>query len=845
MSRLDDMRIDYQNRRANGESISWDSHVAEAQRQEAQFTPPAEGEMLEYGWSQLPTAAPKLRAIGARTTSHKRTVIGQHRAGYFEPEVIFLFDHLAPHGQQLRVIDPDGAPHTGTYAAYFTETDVALMVAEAARYSWPGPKTFPIGELDRVLAEAGGWIGEAMREAHADGRLFTATTPDGMVQLLQMRRDPATEGDHSTSARKYISVHPTTSKAGFLCGEPEGPLAFSCGQKLKDATGKVAFIHEGSSTPHRIYAEIAKVNAGLPSALLDSHPLRDQLIAGVHVGYLGGAGWPQRADWSAIRNCGADRVVLVPDNDDVGRGAVRKISRLLAGMTNVSWLQLSDDFTPGMDLSDPWPSKFFKEDQNGGRSYRIDAPRYENLERPASWLTREIPPPAGQRGPRRPSYALIPGTADNWIFAEELERYYDLDRPRKPGLKKETLNRVLRRFCDTPEIAGLIDVAAGKSVSTLTYRPDVSGGVITEDGTPKFNQYSPPSFVPAPPGADVSMWVRFMEHLIPEEEDREHVFDWIATLYARPDIHIYYGILLQSAMTGTGKSTLATIASKLVGLHNTSFPSAAMLTNENFNGWQVNVRLVAVHEIYEGSSWKAANILKAKIGQDDIEVNLKNINAYSIKNWAHFIAASNNPLSLRMEGPDRRWLVPRITEEKLVFNFELYRWLDGPGIPAIARWCLDRVAAGKSIPEGTEAPMTERKRQQIEASTNEAQHMAIEIAEAIVASDRPCVIGAAELLKYIKDTLEPLGVPVKETAQQVAQAVSQVPGIKIGDRMRHGGGVPSASIRNVAFCDLEKSDVLGDKKHGQMRPYLFTPKAAPDEEQERMRPHIVKLDPAM
>jgi hypothetical protein len=55
---------------------------------------------------------------------------------------------------------------------------------------------------------------------------------------------------------------------------------------------------------------------------------------------------------------------------------------------------------------------------------------------------------------------------------------------------------------------------------------------------------------------------------------------------------------------------------------------------------------------------------------------------YEIENQIHFFACSNSVQAIKLDDSDRRWLVPRVTEEKREHEYwrELHTWLSGDGI---------------------------------------------------------------------------------------------------------------------------------------------------------------------
>jgi hypothetical protein len=114
--------------------------------------------------------------------------------------------------------------------------------------------------------------------------------------------------------------------------------------------------------------------------------------------------------------------------------------------------------------------------------------------------------------------------------------------------------------------------------------------------------------------SDIAPFLEFMEHLIPIEHDRRELMRWCATLIAKPDVKMHYGVLLISETQGVGKGTLGEkILAPLVGVGNTSFPGEEEIVDSKYNYWMAHRRLAVVHEIYAGHSSRAYNKLKSVI----------------------------------------------------------------------------------------------------------------------------------------------------------------------------------------------------------------------------------------
>jgi hypothetical protein len=184
--------------------------------------------------------------------------------------------------------------------------------------------------------------------------------------------------------------------------------------------------------------------------------------------------------------------------------------------------------------------------------------------------------------------------------------------------------------------------------NAVIYNPGLPSGAIDRDGQRLINCYQPSS-IKAVKG-NAKPFLKFMRHLIPEKTDRNALLKWSATLIARPDIRMSYGVLLISEKQGIGKGTLGeAILTPLIGKHNVSFPNEQAVTDSSFNSWLARKRLAVVHEIYAGHSSKAYNKLKSEITDPSVRVNEKFMPEYDLENFIHVFACSNSMRALQLD----------------------------------------------------------------------------------------------------------------------------------------------------------------------------------------------------
>jgi hypothetical protein len=317
----------------------------------------------------------------------------------------------------------------------------------------------------------------------------------------------------------------------------------------------------------------------------------------------------------------------------------------------------------------------------------------------------------------------------------------------------EVFNRAVAPFSDAEDTVRLLAREVSVHADGITYRPSTKKGfrrVVTIDGRRLVNTFRPSTIVPLP--GDHALFLDFMEYLFPEDEDRAHVMRWCATLIARPEVRMRYGLLLISERQGVGKTTLVdAVLAPLVGRWNVSSPNEHQVTESGFNGWAAQKRLASINEIYSGHSRKTYDRLKQVISDDIIDVNQKFMEPFSIENWLHVAACSNSIRALHIDDGDRRWLVPRVTEKlqgDKSWWVKFHTWLKGGGLPHIAAWAEAYVRDG-TVATGDRAPDTSAKKEVVNASRSEGARIAFDLAVDCVAQKREVVFLVDEVRQFV------------------------------------------------------------------------------------------------
>lgn len=490
------------------------------------------------------------------------------------------------------------------------------------------------------------------------------------------------------------------------------------------------FLHEGSKAARRVKDIIAGEIAA------DKFPWFDAMQYGHHVGWIGGVHAIGRSDWAGLAALGWSRIVIIADNDKKGMKAAQRIARRFS--RNVFILMFDQQFADGHDCGDDWPPSLF--DERGCHT----GPTMEDCLVPATKATFVVP--AEGRG--RPTVLLRDEYAETIAYTVDPPRFMHRHRPSR-DLSADEFNSMVAPFSDVKDTATKVLGHIECQHDRLVYHPGFAAGTLQLDGARCFNVYEGPRLRPAK--GDVAPWLEYLEHLIPDAEERAMVVRWLVTLIAKPGVRMRYGLLLISTTQGVGKNTLANVLKLLLGSANVSFPSENSVVESAFNGWAARKRLIFIAEIYSGHSRKAYDKLKSVLADDDLEVNEKHVKQYWLANWATVIACSNSEAALHLDDEDRRWLVPTVAETLKPSEWWLafYAWVNGEGASFIFQWALDHASTGDFVRTGDHAPWSKRKRAIADASRSEGQQLAISFAEHLAGLDRRVIVRISDVRRWI------------------------------------------------------------------------------------------------
>lgn len=517
--------------------------------------------------------------------------------------------------------------------------------------------------------------------------------------------------------------------------EPDGKLPFWKPYKARNKS-KI-MIHEGAKAASFIDGLVNDIKRRKE---LSSHPWGKELSEYEHWGMIGGALAPHRTDYAELQAEGATEVIYVCDNDFHGKEALQKVSYNYG--RPIKGIKFGVEFKVGWDMADKVPE---------------NCPPLEKLKCFATYATETAQIEKGQKG--RPAQVLKSYFAQEWIHCVEPDVYIHKDWPDRI-LTADSFDDDVRPYSGVHDTSRLIKGCGAIKSAVVKYIPALPPGLYGNNGG-YFNTCRPSPIQPVE--GDASPFIEFMENLLPDEEDRHQVMKWCATLIARPDIKMMYALLLISEIQGVGKGTLGNyILKPILGDSNVSSPNENDVIEGKYTYWMSHKRLAIVNEIYAGHSSVAYNKLKTLITDPIITVRRKFLADYDVDNWIHIFACSNNTNALRLTADDRRWLVPRVTDEIRDSKYwtNLHHWLDREnGLGIIVYWAHEFVRVHGHVYSSDIAPWTDTKEDIVEENHSPGEALISSICKTFKSKSKEgdefhrCVMLDVDFVRLIKEKI--------------------------------------------------------------------------------------------
>ena len=301
-----------------------------------------------------------------------------------------------------------------------------------------------------------------------------------------------------------------------------------------------------------------------------------------------------------------------------------------------------------------------------------------------------------------------------FIFVKEECVWFD--RLTGQNLKAESLNHGYRHLMQDyfPELVAqdaplprptdvFSDSPMSVKVDTRSYWPGVSSEVVTVEDRIALNTWKKSKFQIAIEEMDytvedehIEKFLEFARYLIPNDVERNHIFDWMAFIMQNQHIKVNHSILL-GGDERIGKDTIFYAFMRFIGELNTSIINATRL-DEPFADYLVGKKLLVAEEIHKDANKDAKateNQLKPLQADPPYHLSIpqKGRTDAIQPNLLQIILFTNyrDPLHLSSEGSRYYCIWSPAARRSEAYYTDLYQWLDDEqGVYWVARWLYQR-----------------------------------------------------------------------------------------------------------------------------------------------------------
>ena len=154
---------------------------------------------------------------------------------------------------------------------------------------------------------------------------------------------------------------------------------------------------------------------------------------------------------------------------------------------------------------------------------------------------------------------------------------------------------------------------------------------------------------------DVSMFLKHVALLLPNERDREIFLSYLAACVQFPGVKFQWCVLLQGT-EGNGKTLFYYVLAYALGERYAHLPNAAEITNP-FIGWIEYKLIIGIEEVHTAGRQDVADALKTWITNKRIEIHGKGQDQRTGDNRANFLMFSNHKDAVLKTERDRRYCV--------------------------------------------------------------------------------------------------------------------------------------------------------------------------------------------
>ena len=288
---------------------------------------------------------------------------------------------------------------------------------------------------------------------------------------------------------------------------------------------------------------------------------------------------------------------------------------------------------------------------------------------------------------------------ERFAYIQDDDAYFDLQDRRE--ISRSTFNALFRHVsCKSIHTTRRVEASVcydenrqtmgARALVGITYAAGESV-LVSRDGDVYGNRWRDAR--PEPGDGDVTPWLEHCKLLVPEESEREHLYNIMAFKTQHPEIKINHAVI-HGGDQGCGKDTLW--APFIYAVCGAGLKNRGLLDNDTLGsqwGYQLESEILILNELKEPEATARralANKLKPIIAAppEMLPVNRKGLHPYDMMNRMFVLAFTNDPVPISIDSQDRRWFcvwssAPRMDPDEAA---QLWEWYRREGFAAIAGW---------------------------------------------------------------------------------------------------------------------------------------------------------------
>ncbi len=348
---------------------------------------------------------------------------------------------------------------------------------------------------------------------------------------------------------------------------------------------------------------------------------------------------------------------------------------------------------------------------------------------------------------------------EEYVLSGDTDQYHCIVRD-EPSLASRSFDNQFAHIVPNPHSRFTRDRRSPK-VKLVDYVPGEPRLIIDQRGTLVLNSWCEGGVSPVVGDCDVI--IDHLSYLLPLEEDRKWLLDYLAHLIQKPGVKIASSITLIGGQ-GVGKSFISKLIERLFGASNVFVDDAALHASD-YKQSLGNRQVLIIEEMATAQKWEVSNSIKPWITADKVIASEKYVRAHEVRTPRGILVFTNHAVPAVLERDDRRNAIIRIDAAPREQTYYDRLWDFGLAQAACFKnWLLGRNISTWS--PNARPPMTEAKQEIILSSRTPA---AMEIEELVLSKGRQLI-----MVEEIMIWLNPFMLAQRFNMKQVRGAMHEL-----------------------------------------------------------------------